>query len=71
MKSVVESRMATMERVSPAKWDLIYRTEVNIWIHRNYLTGAILVFWLVYLIWRWVRAFRGGAGRLLGQEVKG
>ncbi len=58
MKSSVESRMATMERVSPAKWELIYRTEINFWIQRNYLSGAILVLWLVYLLWRWVRALR-------------
>jgi hypothetical protein len=50
--------MATMERVSPAKWELIYRTEINFWIQRNYLSGAILVLWLVYLLWRWVRALR-------------
>jgi len=50
--------MFTVERVSPEMEDLIYRTEFNSWLHRNYLSGAILVLWLVYLLWRWVRAFR-------------
>lgn len=58
MKSSVESRMATVERISPEKWDLIYRTQINIWLHRNYLTGAILILWLVYLLWRWSVAFQ-------------
>lgn len=54
----LESRMLTVERVSPEKWDQIYRTEINFLIQRNYFTGAIFVLWLAYLVWRWRRAFR-------------
>jgi hypothetical protein len=54
----LESRMLTVERVSPEKWDLIYRTEINFLIQRNYYTGAILVLWFAYLVWKWRRAFR-------------
>lgn len=50
--------MLMVEKVSPEKWNLIYREEINYLIERNYLTGAILVLWLVYLVWRWVRFFR-------------
>jgi hypothetical protein len=59
MKSSLESRMLTVEKVSPEELDLIYQREIDFWIHRNYLTGAILGLWLVYLMWRWVRFFRG------------
>jgi hypothetical protein len=58
MKSALESRLLTVERVSPEKWDLIYREEINHLIERNYLSGAILFLWLVYLLWRWIRVFR-------------
>ena len=58
MKSSLRARMFTVERVSPEMEDLIYRTEFNFWLHRNYLSGAILVLWLVYLLWRWIRVLR-------------
>lgn len=58
MKSSLGLRMLTVERVSPEKCDLIYREEISRLIERNYLTGAILALWLVYLVWRWVRVFR-------------
>ena len=58
MKSALESRLLTVERVSPEKWVLIYREEINHLIERNYLSGVILVLWFVYLLWRWVRTFR-------------
>ncbi len=58
MKSSVESRMDTIERISPEKWDLIYRWQINYWIEHHYATGAILVLWLAYLVWIWIRAFR-------------
>ena len=57
MKSTVKSIMFTTERVSPEDWDRIQRFHINMWIHRHYLTGAILVLWLAYLVWKWVRAF--------------
>lgn len=58
MKSALESRLLTVERVSPEKWDQIYREEISHLIERNYLSGAILVLWLLYLLWRWIRVLR-------------
>ena len=58
MKGSLDSRMLTVERVSPEEWDRIYQTEISYLIERNYLTGAILVLWLAYLVWKRVRAFR-------------
>jgi hypothetical protein len=58
MKSALESRLLTVERVSPEKWELIYREEINHLIERNYLSGAILFIWLLYLLWRWIRFLR-------------
>lgn len=56
MKSALESRMLTVESVSMR--DQIYREEISHLIERNYLSGAILVLWLLYLLWRWIRVFR-------------
>lgn len=61
MKSALESRLLTVERVSPEKWDLIYREEIKHLIELNYLSGAVLVLWLLYLLWRWVRVFHHAA----------
>lgn len=58
VKSSLEARMATVERVSQEKWDQIYRMEITNVIERNSFTGAILILWFVYLVWRWIRAFR-------------
>jgi len=48
--------MLTVESVSMR--NSIYREEINYLIERNYLSGAILFLWLVYLLWRWIRVFR-------------
>jgi hypothetical protein len=58
MKSALESRLLTVERVTLEEWDRIYRTEINHLIERNYLSGAILLLWLLYLLWRWISVFR-------------
>lgn len=58
MKGSLESRMLTVERVTPEMWDRIYRTEISHLMERNYFSGAILFLWLVYLSWKWVRVFR-------------
>lgn len=58
MKSSVELRMGAMERVSPEEWDLVYQWEINYWIEHHYFVGAVLVLWFVYLVCRWVGAFR-------------
>ena len=54
----LESRLLTVKSASPEQWDRIYREEIIYLIERDYLEGAILVLWLAYLVWKWVRAFR-------------
>lgn len=59
IKGAVKSVMATTERMSPEDWDRIQQFHIDMELRRSYLAGAFLAIWLIYLIWRWVRFFRG------------
>ena len=58
MMSALSSRMLTVERIPQEEYEKIYRTEINYLIEHNYLSGAILLLWLVYLLFRWLNFLR-------------